>query len=129
MTIKVCSFGYKYNQDAELEELYPGAHIVEIDCRHLPNPHGTMADLNGTNPEVAAFVFKDGKATSLVNKHYLTLLDLNDEDDVVFAFGCIGGKHRSVACSVEFARQAKHVVRDEVALTPKHHGLEVFGLL
>lgn len=102
--ITVCSFGYKHQQDQQLADRYPGAEIVVFDCRKLANPHGQngLNRRNGTDPEVQEFVFersyKDG-ANKLVYKALDTVFDTRDVGHLVVAFGCFGGRHRSVSCA------------------------------
>lgn len=101
--ITVCSFGYKHDQDKQLDARYPDAEIVVFDCRALANPFNRdgLNKKNGTDPEVQAFVFdrsyKDG-ANKLLNEALEAIFEHRAEHLVV-AFGCFGGRHRSVSCA------------------------------
>lgn len=103
--LNVMSFGFKYGvpQDAN----------YMADVRFIPNPHWVPAlrPFTGQDQEVSDYVLDQDGVGDFVesyvemlkpviagyraeNKHYATL-----------AFGCTGGKHRSVAISHEIARR------------------------
>jgi RNase adapter protein RapZ len=92
MAIKLVSFGFKYGKPPE------GAKV--FDCRPLANPHNVAAlrHLTGLHEDVAAFVHRDPKAQQLVRKAVVTAADGD-----TLAFGCVGGRHRSVALAEKVA--------------------------
>jgi RNase adapter protein RapZ len=83
--IKLISFGHKVGT--------PEADI-HVDCRPLKNPHGDpkLRPLDGRDAPVRKFVADDYRTPNLlksvVNKA---------QDGQTIAFGCFGGRHRSVA--------------------------------
>jgi RNase adapter protein RapZ len=105
LKITVVSFGFKYG-------IPPDADFV-ADMRFLPNPHWVpeLRPRTGRDPEVAAYVreqpgaeeFLDGFLGVLegVTRGYLT----EGKRFMTVAVGCTGGKHRSVAMTVEIARR------------------------
>ena len=105
LKITVVSFGFKYG-------IPPDADFV-ADMRFLPNPHWVpeLRPRTGRDPEVAAYVreqpgaeeFLDGFLGVLegVTRGYLT----EGKRFMTVAIGCTGGKHRSVAMTVEIARR------------------------
>jgi RNase adapter protein RapZ len=105
LKITVVSFGFKYG-------IPPDADFV-ADMRFLPNPHWVpeLRPRTGRDPEVAAYVreqsgaeeFLDGFLGVLegVTRGYLT----EGKRFMTIAVGCTGGKHRSVAMTVEIARR------------------------
>ena len=114
LKITVVSFGFKYG-------IPPDADFV-ADMRFLPNPHWVpeLRPRTGRDPEVAAYVrerpgaeeFLEGYLGVLegVTRGYLT----EGKRFMTVAVGCTGGKHRSVAMTVEIARrlaQRGHHVR------------------
>ena len=114
LKITVVSFGFKYG-------IPPDADFV-ADMRFLPNPHWVpeLRPRTGRDPEVAAYVrerpgaeeFLEGFLGVLegVTRGYLT----EGKRFMTVAVGCTGGKHRSVAMTVEIARrlaQRGHHVR------------------
>lgn len=84
MPVKLMSFGYKHG--------IPKG-IVCLDCRDLDNPHKVpeLKPLTGRDDMVKAFVKLDRKFIALLTDA-LKLAKVGD-----LAFGCIGGRHRSVA--------------------------------
>jgi len=92
MAITLISFGFKYG--------CPPCDRV-YDCRGLVNPHHSMAlrHLDGRAKKVQHYIYKDPKCAELINR---VLFEI--EDGKTYAFGCHGGKHRSVAM-VEMVRE------------------------
>lgn len=113
--IHLCSFAYKLNHDKALShhEPYKNALIRVIDCRKLPNPHNsTIKHLDGRDKAVQEFVFhqphKGVSAQDLIDETVDWALDAfqaNPDTDLVLAFGCVGGRHRSVAMAEQYAAQ------------------------
>lgn len=95
--VSVQSFGFKYGlpRDADLV----------FDVRFLPNPFYVpeLKEHNGTEKEVADFVFRHSQTTEFLEKledmlmmlipHYIE----EGKTELVVGIGCTGGKHRSVA--------------------------------
>ncbi len=105
LKITVVSFGFKYGIPADADFV--------ADMRFLPNPHWVpeLRPRTGRDPEVAAYVrerpgaeeFLEGFLSVLegVTRGYLT----EGKRFMTVAVGCTGGKHRSVAMTVEIARR------------------------
>ena len=105
LKITVVSFGFKYGIPADADFV--------ADMRFLPNPHWVpeLRPRTGRDPEVAAYVrerpgaeeFLEGFLGVLesVTRGYLT----EGKRFMTVAVGCTGGKHRSVAMTVEIARR------------------------
>lgn len=97
MNIHVESFGFKHGIPSEADFV--------IDVRCLPNPYWVenLRNKTGLDPEVRDYVFSFSESKELLNK----LIDLLDflnplyikegKSQIVFAIGCTGGNHRSVA--------------------------------
>ena len=124
LRLNVMSFGFKYG-------LPQDANFV-ADVRFIPNPHWVpeLRPHTGLDPEVSGYVFgQDGTEEFVTafhdmlqpvlegyrreNKHYATI-----------AVGCTGGKHRSVAVSVELARRLGQLPRVTVNLQHRDMGRE-----
>ncbi|MCO5157842.1 MAG: hypothetical protein M9945_14030 [Aquamicrobium sp.] len=86
--LTILSFGFKFGTPDGL-----GPHFI-IDCRALPNPHGRpdMRELTGKDAPVQEFVKRDGRYIALTGD----VDRLISEGAKVIAFGCVGGRHRSV---------------------------------
>jgi UPF0042 nucleotide-binding protein len=92
MAIKIISFGFKYGKAPE------GPFV--FDCRKLRNPHSDpkLRDLTGLDAEVQEYVRRDPAAQALLR---LAIVTARDGDTI--AFGCVGGRHRSVAIAEKVA--------------------------
>ncbi len=106
LKITCMSFGFKYGIPADADNVY--------DVRCLPNPF-YVADLKnktGMDQEVVDFIWKYDQSKNLYQKiqdlvdFALPLYQKEGKSGLVIAFGCTGGKHRSVY----FARKlCKHL--------------------
>jgi RNase adapter protein RapZ len=97
LAITFQSFGFKYgpSRDADLQ----------LDVRFLPNPHyePTLRPLTGRDPNVVAFINRDGALDAFYERLH-PLLDYllpqylaEGKAHLVVGIGCTGGRHRSVA--------------------------------
>ncbi len=99
------AFGYKNGAPAEAALL--------IDARFLDNPYWVpeLRDRTGRDPDVADFVMKQPAARRLlddIERMVVELMPLYQEKGrmhIVVAFGCTGGRHRSVVLASELARR------------------------
>ncbi|MBR1664264.1 MAG: RNase adapter RapZ [Ruminococcus sp.] len=96
LRIDVCSFGFKYGTMSEADLVF--------DVRCLPNPFyiPELKEKTGLNKEVYDYVLSFDEAVELLDK-LKDLLDLliplykrEGKSQLIIAFGCTGGKHRSV---------------------------------
>ena len=101
--VTLMSFGYKHG-------LPPDADVV-IDCRFLPNPHWVegLRPMSGLDPEVPDYVASFELTGEFLDR-LESLLDLllpayvNEGKSVLtIAFGCTGGRHRSVSIAERLA--------------------------
>ncbi len=101
--VTLMSFGYKHG-------LPPDADVV-IDCRFLPNPHWVedLRPMTGLDPEVQDYVASFELTGEFLDR-LESLLDLllpayvNEGKSVLtIAFGCTGGRHRSVSITERLA--------------------------
>ena len=99
------AFGYKNGAPADAALL--------IDARFLDNPYWVpeLRDRTGRDPEVAEFVLKQPQAVKLLDDLETIVGDLlphyheKGRMHLVVAFGCTGGRHRSVVLAGEMARR------------------------
>ena len=105
MQVTVLSFGFKYGLPADVD--------MVLDCRFLPNPHWVdeLRPQTGNDDAVRDYVLGSDLAVSFL-KRLDGLLDVllpafqaEGKAYLTVAFGCTGGRHRSVAISEEVARR------------------------
>ena len=103
LTVLIKSFSYRDGIPADGEGGGHGGGYV-FDCRALPNPHHVEAlrDLTGRDHSVADYIERQAaaqefwtNASGLVDAHVEGWLDRGFASLTV-AFGCTGGRHRSV---------------------------------
>lgn len=107
MVIKVMSFGYKYGISREADLVF--------DVRCLPNPFyiPELKHHTGIESCVSDYVLKFDQSQKLVHKledlmDFLIPLYIREgKSQLVVAFGCTGGKHRSVTFAEVLFRYLK----------------------
>lgn len=102
--ITILSFGYLHGKS-------PKADIV-VDLRELladpaHRPEGEMLDMTGMDAAVLDFVFRTPGAIELYYDILRTVTNIACLKPVTVAFGCAGGRHRSVAFASEFEREVE----------------------
>jgi len=103
MQTTVLSFGYKHGLPLDTD--------LVIDCRFLPNPHWVddLRPLTGLDEPVRRYVLGQEVTASFLAE-LTSLLRLlmpsyvkEGKSYLTIAFGCTGGRHRSVAIATEIA--------------------------
>ncbi len=104
MTISCISFGFKYGVPNEADLVF--------DVRCLPNPFyiPELKNKTGLDKEVRDYVMQSEESQTLQTKLY-DLIDFlipqylhEGKSQLVIAFGCTGGKHRSVTFAENLCR-------------------------
>lgn len=107
MQTRVLSFGYKHGLPVDVD--------IVLDCRFLPNPHWVeeLRPLTGLDAPVRDHVL-DHPAAGEFLARLDPLLDLllpayvaEGKSYLTIAFGCTGGRHRSVAVAEEIAARLR----------------------
>jgi hypothetical protein len=119
MLITCLAFGYKRG-------IPEGAAWV-VDVRLLDNPYWVdeLRPLDGRHPQVREFVLAQPAATDLLDNLERTLKDAlphyreRGRSQLVVAFGCTGGRHRSVAMAKEMAARLERLDGVDVEFTPR----------
>lgn len=105
MVVRLLSFGFKYGIPVHADLVF--------DLRFLPNPHfvESLRPKTGMEPEVSEFVLQSAETQGLLDR-LRPLLDYTlpryareGKAYLTIAFGCTGGRHRSVAVAEELGRQ------------------------
>ncbi len=100
--ITCLAFGYKNGVPEEATWL--------VDVRFLDNPYWeeSLRPLDGRNPAVARYVLSQPAARELLDRLESVLrwsIPLYQRDELTVAFGCTGGRHRSVAVAQAMAER------------------------
>ena len=120
LRVTVMSFGFKYGTPADAE------HIADV--RFIPNPHWEpdLRPLTGRDEPVSDFVLAAEGARPFLDR-YTDALDpvfagyrRENKRYATVAFGCTGGKHRSVAMAEELG---KRLTRSGVPVRVLHRDL------
>ena len=119
MLITCLAFGYKRG-------IPEGAAWV-VDVRLLDNPYWVdeLRPLDGRDPRVREFVLAQPAAKDLLDNLERTLKDAlphyreRGRSQLFVAFGCTGGRHRSVAMAKEMAARLERLDGVDVEFTPR----------
>jgi len=104
MNITVMSFGYKFGLPIDTDLVF--------DCRFLPNPHWveSLRDKTGIDRDVSDYVLSQPIAVEFMDDIVALLRKLlpayvaEGKSYLTVAFGCTGGRHRSVAIAEAVAK-------------------------
>ena len=105
MRTTLLSFGYKFGMPRDVD--------VVFDCRFLPNPHWVEAlrEHSGLEDPVREYVLSNDDSTRFVDEvvamlgWQLPAYEREGKSYLTVAFGCTGGRHRSVVIAEEVARR------------------------
>ncbi len=128
MTVRIQSFSYK--RGIPWDERGHGGGFV-FDCRALPNPgrYPEYAALTGRDPEVVAFLEKEEEVHQFMHHVQAIIAQVisnyqrRNFTDLLVAFGCTGGQHRSVYCADRLAAFVQEKFDVDVEL--RHRELEM----
>ncbi len=108
MQIHFMSFGFKHGIPKDADYVF--------DVRFLPNPFyvSQLKELTGLDERVRNFVMEN-EASKEIEEHLIKLIDLTvplcikeGRGQMVIAFGCTGGHHRSVTFAERFSEYYKN---------------------
>ncbi len=122
-SLTVMSFGYKRGVPFEADAV--------LDMRFSPNPfyEENLRCLSGLDKPIQDFVFQDEDVRALLDYTEKMLTKLiprfqeQDKHRLLVAFGCTGGRHRSVCAAEELFRRMK----DKVSSVVIHRDLVTEG--
>ena len=104
MRVNVLSFSYRYGLPETADQI--------IDMRFAKNPHwnNDLRELSGLDKDVVVFLAQDAVANRFLGQLQQMLLLMlgrikaEGRPNLTLAFGCTGGKHRSVWAAVKIAK-------------------------
>lgn len=103
MIVNVMSFGYRYGLPADAD--------LVIDVRFLPNPYyvENIKNYDGHHPAVETYVLDNAECKEFLKlgldmvNFLVPLYEKEGKARLNIAFGCTGGKHRSVVMANQFS--------------------------
>ncbi len=116
----VMSFGFKHGMPIDADLVF--------DVRFLPNPYyiEKLRPMTGLDEEVSSYVLKMDDTQTLINKltdlfeFMLPRYQEEGKSQLVIAFGCTGGQHRSVTLAEYFG----HLLEKELPTVITHRDVE-----
>ncbi len=108
LNITFLSFGFRFGVPSEAD--------LVMDVRFINNPFydETLKDLDGRDPRIIEYVMSDDAAQSFLTEFTNLLkfllpqyLAKEGKSHLTVAFGCTGGKHRSVVIAQEMANRLR----------------------
>jgi UPF0042 nucleotide-binding protein len=117
----VQSFGFKYGAPSDADLI--------ADMRFLPNPFWdeSLRPFTGEDQQVSDFVLSQDGAEEFIENYVAALQPVlrgylkENRKHASIAFGCTGGKHRSVATAIEIAKRLSLI--EDVQVRVKHRDL------
>lgn len=116
LKVHIMSFGFKHSTPSEADMIF--------DLRFLPNPYHVLElrKYSGQDAPVVSYVLENSMGQTYLKKLedllHFTLLQMEKEGRyrITIAFGCTGGRHRSVAVTeaiFEFLKKSDFAVSNE----------------
>ncbi len=121
LQVTVMSFGFKYGVPTDAD--------LVADMRFLPNPFWVpeLRPMTGKDPRVSDYVLQQEGASEFFENYVRALEPVlagyqrENKRHATIAFGCTGGKHRSVAMAEKLAERIRNL--PGVAVSTKHRDL------
>lgn len=129
LTVKVMSFAYK--KGIPNDTTGNGGGFI-FDCRAVNNPgkYERYKPFTGLDEPVIAFLENDGEITEFLS-HCNALVDASVRryiergfSNLMVAFGCTGGQHRSVYCAQHLAERLNREFGIKVELVHREQNIE-----
>jgi UPF0042 nucleotide-binding protein len=129
MKIKIISYGHKFYEELGLKAPY---HDFLFSLRDFINPYWEpeLRDFNGTQEPIAKFFEKDPRTAQRLDKIQDLLKDFvddflensyrSDREQIVIAFKCTGGKHRSVYFAQKIFERMQAHYQDQLSYELDH---------
>ncbi|NBR64835.1 MAG: RNase adapter RapZ [Micrococcales bacterium] len=124
LNLMIQSFGFKYGAPSDADLI--------ADMRFIPNPFWDEAlrPYTGEDNKVSDFVLQQDGAEEFISNYVAALQPVlrgylrENRKHAAIAFGCTGGKHRSVATAIEVAKRLAAVEGVEVRVKHRDLGRE-----
>lgn len=127
--VRVFSFSYKKSGIPHDESGNGGGYVFDCRSTHNPGKYALYKALTGLDQPVIDFLEKDGEILSFL-KHVYGLADAHVQryiqrgfTNLMFAFGCTGGQHRSVYSAQHLAEYLHKKYHIKVTLEHREQGI------
>ena len=128
LRVRVFSFSYKRGIPED-ESGNGGGYVFDCRSTHNPGRYAPYKQLTGLDAAVIRFLEDDGEILTFLES-VRRLADTHVErylqrgfTDLMFAFGCTGGQHRSVYCAQHLAEHLHRKHGVEVVLVHREQGI------
>ncbi len=128
LVVKVWSFAYKYGIPAD-DTGHGGGYVFDCRSTHNPGRYPQFQQMTGLDGPVVEFLEEDGEIlTFLENIYYLADHHVKRYMErgftsLSFAFGCTGGRHRSVYAAEQLALHIHEKYGVEVVVCHREQGI------
>ncbi len=130
LVVRVFSFSYKKKGIPDDASGNGGGYVFDCRGTHNPGRYERFKALTGLDEPVIRFLEEDGEILTFLDSVY-KLADAHVEcylrrgfTDLMFAFGCTGGRHRSVYSAQRLAEHLHAKFGIEVRLSHREQGVE-----
>lgn len=128
LVVRVFSFAYKNGMPAD-ENGHGGGYVFDCRSTHNPGRYEPYKMLTGLDEPVIRFLEDDGEITDflecvyrLADNHVARYID-RGFTSLMFAFGCTGGRHRSVYSAQHLAEHLNDKFGVEVRLVHREQNI------
>jgi len=126
LRVNILSFGYKYGIPVDAD--------LVVDCRFISNPHWVpeLRPLSGLDKPVSDAVLNNDNVQEFLDRYQALFETMaigfiaEGRKYLTLAIGCTGGKHRSVAVTVELVKRLtkhKNLVKYKIEAQALHRDL------
>ncbi len=129
LTVRVFSFSFKKGIPEDCSG-NGGGYVFDCRSTHNPGRYEPYKPLTGLDAPVIKFLEDDGEILPFLD-HAKQLADAHVErymkrgfTDLMFSFGCTGGRHRSVYCAQHLAEHLHRKYGIAVRLCHREQGIE-----
>lgn len=128
LVVRVFSFSYKKGIPEDLSG-NGGGYVFDCRSTHNPGRYAEYKQLTGLDEPVIRFLEEDGEITTFLQSVYaladahVTRYIERGFTDLMFAFGCTGGQHRSVYSAEHLAHYLHEKYGIQVELTHREQGI------
>ena len=126
LTVRVMSFSYRKGGIPEDNSGNGGGFVFDCRAMHNPGRYEQYKGITGADAPVIEFLEAHGEVQQYL-EHVYGLVDPAVENyvergflNLMVAFGCTGGQHRSLYCAIHLAEHLKQKYGDKIHIVLEH---------